>query len=326
MNSRLAVCFLFLISFSLGTARPANAFEQTIALNGSWSEYDPGAGKQTLSNQSASGYTSTIAAGAVPEIEDMPRAYQNFLPTDVSVVGQKLTATFDVIFHAVPDVNDTAFRFGFGDTSSNQGFVMMVDLGASIGTGQRMRYDSSITEGAAYSPGDYGGFLSGSGTFGSGAGDPLPGAGGGLEDTTTTHTFVATIERVERNVDFSFPPDGIADAVVNGFYNTLSWTNNLTGAQVLFSDISDASFGGLDVDTGLGVWAASIFAENGSINSIDTFGFLLFDEEPFATAGGGGYTISNFNLAYENTLPIPEPSTIFLALGSIGMIRVRRKR
>lgn len=290
----------------------AKAAEQVVPLT-AWSEFDPflqGIGKQTLTNNTGSGYTSTFAAGPVSSQQEMPRNYQQFTALDMSVVGQKITASFDVKFNEIPnDFGDTSFRFGFGDTLTNQGMVpLMVDFGEPLGSTRRMRYDSSITdEASSFAAGDYSGFLSASGTYGSGGGTPLGNNsnGGGLQDTTTTHSFTATMERVERNVDI-FPIDGNT-VVVNGFYTTITWTNDLAEAEVIFQDITDASYGGFDVDTGLGVWEEAVFAENGAIASIDTLGFVLFKEDPFSENGGangGGYTISDFELVYDDGIEV----------------------
>lgn len=309
----LLIGSLCITLFVLSGVRSVDAAEQLIVLNNTWSEYDPflqGLGKQTLTNNTAIGFTATLAAGPVSSEQEVPRNYQEFTPLDMSLVGQKITASFDVIFNAIPDINDSDFRFGFGDTISNQGMVpIMVDMGDTgdtggdpTGTSTRMRYDASITdEATSYTAGDYSGFLSASGTFSSGSGTPAgTGIGGGLEDTTTTHSFTATMERVERNVDTTFPdPDGVADTVVEGFYTTMTWTNDLMGATTFFKDIDDPGFGGFDVDNGLGVWN-EILAENGSIDSIDSLGFTLFATDPFIGAGGGGYTISNFELVYDD--------------------------
>ena len=64
---------------------------------------------------------------------DTPRVWQEFAPLDLSQVGRKVEARFDLRFTATPDVNDSDFRFGFGDRSTNQGMALaMLDLGDTL--------------------------------------------------------------------------------------------------------------------------------------------------------------------------------------------------
>ncbi|QDT00939.1 hypothetical protein [Adhaeretor mobilis] len=285
-----------------------SAATQPINLNSSWTEHDPFqlfAGVQTLSNQSSSGFTSAHS-GAVSDLGEQPRVYQEFTGVDTSQVGQKLSVSFDVQFHDLLTEGDTQFRFGFGDTTTNQGLIpIMIDMGPAFGSSLRMRYDDSITDdenGAVptYEAGNYSGFLSGSGTFGNGGSSPTGESSGGLGvDTATIHTFTTTVERLERNVDFSFPPDGIADEVVNGWYTTVTWTSDVPGAETLFVDTNNGEFAEFDVDTELGVYPEDTFNTRGRIENIDTLGFLMFNNQPFA-AGSGSYTISNFTVEYDD--------------------------
>lgn len=310
MSLRSLVAFILLVSACL----TANAATEQIILNSSWSEHDPfqlGSGVQTLSGESASGFTSSHSS-AVSDLGEQPRVYQEFTGVDTSQVGQKLTATFDVQFHDVLPEGDTKFRFGFGDTTTNQGMVpIMIDMGPAFGSSIRMRYDNSITDtndgpASTYSPGNYSGFLSASGTFGNGGGTPTGESSGGLGvDVSTIHTFTTTIERVERNVDFSFPPDGVADGVANGWYTTVTWTSDAAppDAEPLFYDTNNGDFAEFDVDTGLGVYEEDVWNSRGRIENIDTLGFLLFNNEPF-TGGSGSYTISNLVVEYDDGVPV----------------------
>lgn len=311
--SRQAVLNRFIVAMATipllaSTQQVAQAATEPVGL-GAWSEYDPkfGIGVQELSNNTATSFTSTHS-GSVTQLQDRPRVYQEFDAFDVSQVGQGFTATFDVQFHTVPSISDTGFRFGFGDRSTNQGLVpMMLDLNQTIGASFRQRYDDSLTDGSGtHTPGDYSGFLSASGTFGSGGGNPTDpndsSAVGGIRDTIATHSFIVTVERVERNVDTSFPEDGIADAVVGGWYATTSWTSDEVGAETAFVGTNNpAGFTAFDVDTGLGVYQEDVFNTNGRINNIDTIGFLIYLDDPFSDDGSmGSYTISNFGLTYDD--------------------------
>lgn len=290
----------------------ANAVTQPINLTNTWSEHDPfqlGSGVLTLSNQSASGFTAAHS-GAVSDLGERPRIYQEFTGVDTSQVGQKLSVSFDVQFHDLLTEGDTQFRFGFGDRTTNQGLVpVMIDIGPTSGSSFRMRYDDSITadengNATAFQPGNYNSFLSASGTFGSAGGNPTGEIGGSLGvDTSITHTFTTTVERVERNVDFTFPPDGVADAVVNGWYTTVTWTNDATDAEVLFVDTNNGDFAEFDVDTGLGVYDEDVFNRAGRVENIDTLGFMIFNNQPFED-GDGSFTISNFVVEYEDGVQV----------------------
>ncbi|CAD7694828.1 unnamed protein product [Ostreobium quekettii] len=255
------------------------------------------------------GFTSTHT-GSVSDLGDRPRVYQEFTGVDTSQVGQKLSVSFDVQFHDLLTVGDTQFRFGFGDRTTNQGLVpIMIDIGPTAGSSFRMRYDNSISDlpdaqGTVFEPGNYSGFLSASGTFGDGGSNPTGEANGSLGvDTNVTHTFTTTVERVERNVDFSFPPDGIADQVVNGWYTTVTWTNDVTDAEVLFVDTNNAAFAEFDVETGLGVYDEDLNNARGRIENIDTLGFMMFNNQPFLD-GVGSFTVSNFLVEYDDGLSV----------------------
>ena len=303
-RGRLRVADVIALAACLVTAvfTPRISAQQVIPLGSIWSETDTlgGVGIQTLSDMSPSGFTAYHSGSGGTSDRDWPRVWQEFAPLDLSQVGRKVEARFDLRFTATPDVNDSDFRFGFGDRSTNQGMALaMLDLGPSAGTSGRMRYDSSLSEGVVeFIPGDYSGFLSASGTLGQRSGDTTPGAGGGLEDTVTTHSFVVTLERVERNVDRT--ADGIADVVVNGLYGTLTWTSNAAGSVPYFMDFNAATIE-KDVQSGLGVFEDSL-ADGGRINQVDSLGFNLYDAEPFLNPGtgtrDGGYTVSNFTLRY----------------------------
>lgn len=307
------LCVLLL--FASVVSKNASAATQTIDLTDNWGEYDPklfGTGVQTLSNLSSSGFTSSHNGTTADHLE-RPRVYQEFSALDMSQVGQKITATFDVQFHTVPstdgDAGETRFRFAFGDRVSNQGMMpMMVDLGQTNGTSFRQRYDNSLTDypndpAGAFVPGMYDGFLSASDSIGSGGGNPTSPddsqGEGGIRDTVHIHSFTATAERVIRNVD-SFPFDGIADREVEGWYLTNSWTSDEDGAEVAFVDTNRAAAGTVfDADTGLGVFPQSLMEK--PLDSFDVLGFVIYTNDPFKdTADMGSYTISNFVLEYDD--------------------------
>ena len=313
INFRSLFSYLGVLLLFASACGAASAATQQLVLNNTWSDFDPfqlGAGVQTLSAQSSAGFTSAHS-GAVSDLGEQPRVYQEFTGLDFSQVGQKLTASFDVQFHNAAVIGDTQFRFGFGDTTTNQGMIpLMIDLGTTTGSSFRQRYDDGITYGEdgtqpTYEPGNYSGFLSSSGTFGGGGGNPtgVPeeglGAPGSLD---ITHTLTASIERVERLVDTD--EDGIGDFLMGGWYCTTTWTNDVPDAEVLFIDTRNTAggFAFVDPETGLGVYPDSdSFSYNlyGVIKNIDTLGFLIFNNQPFAE-GAGSYTISNLFVEYDD--------------------------
>lgn len=321
LSARRIVGVVLAFIFVVNALESATAATQIVNLGNTWSEYDPkffGTGIQTISNESASGFTSTIN-GSVSDFTERPKVYQEFSGVDVSQVGSKLTATYDVQFHTLPDLGDTILRFGFGDRTTNQGLViMMVDLlqtegqlsppgsGEPNSASMRMRYDDSITDDATvFSEGDYSGFLSASNSFTHGKGNPTSpddsDGPGGIRDTVHIHTFTATAERVERNVDTSFPADGIADEVVEGWYTTLSWTSNEPGAQTAFAEPNTPDGGAVfDAETGLGVWDEGVFSRE-RIDNLDTLGFVIYTDDPFSNNSSmGSYTISNLVVEYDD--------------------------
>lgn len=264
LNPKLGTAVLLL---AVGGA----ASGQTVGLGSSWSEYDE-TNLQTLSGQSATGFTATHSAAATTGTE-RPRNYQEFGALSFSTleVGNTIAMQFDVLFNTVPDSNDTDFRFGLFDTATNAGIVAMYDLGPNAGSSVRSRYDDDIYDDdadpagpLAYIPGNWNDALEAGTTLGSTTGAPNSQA---INDITTTHTFELLLTRTAGGFDVSH-----------------LWRNDAgaaTGEIALAYSFDYAA-------------AAGVYRQDPAIDSIDSVAFALMDNDPFGGAGNSGsYTTSN---------------------------------
>ncbi len=233
-----------------------------------------------------------------------PRIFQTFNPQQLSKVGQKATLKFKVKFNNIPVSGDTQFRFGFADTAHNQGVLAMIDMGPTDGGSTwRLRPDISVTGSRnadagnnlirQYVDGDWGDFgntgradfiidatgtrlplvdpatnaawaqprFQQGGTFNGSGGLPN---GVGLADTTTTHAFEMTLERVATGITWSF-----------------IWGNDLGAGTVtgLANPVVDDSYLRL--------------------NSVDGIGFAFINNAPFGAATTGSFDISDVSISAE---------------------------
>ncbi|MEJ6642786.1 MAG: hypothetical protein QNL33_05980 [Akkermansiaceae bacterium] len=252
--------FLSAVSRALGHPVPLVAL---------WGQYDKteivnGApGILALRDETKTGFTAAIGEdtlmtdGDPPAVDQAarPRIYQTFSPQLLSSVGQKASLSFKVKFNDVPIVGDTQFRFGLTDTANNQAVLGMIDIGTPAGTTLRMRRDDSITEASTtFVPGDWSHFGNAGATSGSTTGTPN---GIGLQDTTTTHAFNLTLERV-----------------IGGIQWTTFWTNDVGAATIsaTTSIVDDSLL---------------------PMNVVDGIGFHFFNNAPFGAATTGSFVISD---------------------------------
>ena len=233
-----------------------------------------------------------------------PRIFQTFTPQALSKVGQRATLRFKIKFNDIPASGDTQFRFGFADTAHNQAVLTMIDIGATDGGSTwRLRPDISITGSRTadagnnlirrYVDGDWSDFgNTGRADFiidATGARVPLVdpatnapwalpkfqqggtfnGSGGlpngiGLVDTTTTHSFEMTLERVATGIIWSF-----------------IWGNDA----------------GPDVVTG----TSNPVVDDSYLpmNSVDGIGFVILNNAPFGPATTGSFLIADVSITAE---------------------------
>lgn len=282
----------------------AQAFEQ-IPLSSSWSEWDPanlGTGVQTLSGESATGYTSSIS-GTVGSTGEIPQAYQTFDALNLSRIGDKVEFAFDIQFHTVLDgVNlDTDFRAGISSTVNNSGGVYGFDAGSSAGgTSVRLRYDANgLTfngdNNGAFDPNNINHSLNASGTLGSGGGTPAGNVLGA--DTSETHSFTLALERV-----------------AGGLVGSSSWTSDAPGATTIVNSYNSPFNDNINV------------FPNGRTNTIDMIQIAVLEEVIATSNYPASYTVSNVSVS---GTPVPEPSSMLMVAGSLACAalvgrRVRR--
>ena len=133
-----------------------------------WGEYDykqylyGGSGNLVLTGQSATGFTALVSINDVDalhpdaglkepdgtvELAGRPAVYQEFPPLDLSAIGQKITATFDLKFNNALVAADQPFRFGFGNPANNSAFYIKMDAGEAVDGGDILgfRSDGAMT-------------------------------------------------------------------------------------------------------------------------------------------------------------------------------------
>lgn len=269
-----------------------------VPLSSTWSEWDPsnlGSGVQTLSGESSTGYTTSIS-GVVGETSEIPQVYQIFDPLWLNEVGDKVELCFDIQFNSpLGDINlDTDFRAGLSSTANNSGGVFGFDAGGTAGgTSVRLRYDANgITQDDPYTGvfdiNNINHSLNASGTLGSTGGTPA-GAVLGV-NTTETHSFVLSLERV-----------------AGGLVGSSSWTSDAPGAVPVVTSYSSP----FDDST----------LSTGRTYEIDMIQISLL-EENVSTSYPASWTISNLKVSGE---PVPEPSAVLLAFGSMACAAFRRR-
>ncbi|TWT35448.1 hypothetical protein KOR34_03390 [Posidoniimonas corsicana] len=304
VRKNLAACAMAMSA--LACCNAVHAFEQ-IPLSSTWSEWDTsnlGSGVQDLSGQSSTGYTTTIN-GVVGETGEIPQVYQIFDPLRLDRIGDKVEVSFDIQFSTATDISiDTDFRAGISSTANNSGAVYGFDGGPLGGTSVRLRYDSNgltwIGDPAdvpgtgypnAFDETNINHSLNASGTLGSGGGSPAGSAVG--ENTTETHSFLLSLERV-----------------AGGLVGSSSWTSDAPGAVPVVN-----SYGSPFDDSALAL---------GATNSIDMIQIAMLEENINSTYPVS-WTVSNVSVS---GTPVPEPAGALLLVGVLAgaASRVRRAR
>jgi hypothetical protein len=296
-------------------------------ISGPWGEWDykqylyGGRGNLVLSNQTATGFTAHVStndvdvvnnttfekgADAAIEPAGRPTIYREFPSLDLSRIGQKVSASFQLKFNNALQPSDQFVRFGFGNTNNNSSFYLKIDSGEGGGTTLGWRSDATTTDtngltlrAATFNPagnlaeatvlnyptvgpnlgfvsGNYSHFLN-SGSLNA-PGSQYPGGissypnGAGLgvqEKLDVVHTITMTMERVE-----------------GGLKIGATWGNS-AGEEVLESGYSVPY---IDAPAPNG---------HGTLDQIGCLGFNLMNNDLFALGeAGGSYTVSAFRLSY----------------------------
>jgi hypothetical protein len=298
-------------------------------LSSTWGEWDykqylyGGIGNLVLSNQTSSGFTAWVATNDVDvlnnttlervpdgaiEVAGRPAVFQEFSPLDLSEVGQKVTATFDLKINNPLVWSDQFVRFGFGNTNNNSCFYLKIDSGLGGGDVLGFRSDATMTDtngqtliSATFDPngnlatatnlnvpvkgpsegfvsGNYSHFINSGGLNPPGSSYPQNIGGGaypngvglGVEGTLDViHTISLSMERV-----------------AGGLKIVGTWSNS-AGADLRVSGYTSPY-----IDTELP-------AGHGRLDKISSLGFNLMSNDLFTNGyAGGTYTVSNFNLDY----------------------------
>ena len=280
--------------------RPA----QLISLSSTWGQFDLqeqvgySAGLMTLANETASGFSATIASNGInPGVDSpgypsksqyLPRIYTIFANQPITTNGQRVTVAFDVVFNTVADPSNVgSFRISLGDTNANNAWGAFMGLGTT--TGATLRYDSTITQDTNWvdlvsgfflyePPGftnnnvqtnlSFGSFCDLNGS--SVGGQPAPNGIGMGVDTNTVHSFRFSVERTPSGLQF--------DEV---------WSNT-AGADVINAAFAPLAGGNGDDHSGL--------ANITPWTNVNIFGFALFGTGAnmhFFGNDPGTFTVSN---------------------------------
>ena len=293
-----------------------------------WGEWDykqylyGGIGNLVVSNQSSTGFTAWVATNDVDVVNNTtgvigpdgaiepsgrPTVFQEFSQLDLSVVGQKITASFDLKFNNPLVWSDQFVRFGMGNTNNNSAFYCKLDSGLAGGDTFGFRSDATTTDtngttliSATFDPlgnlatatnlnvptvGPNGGFVSGNYSHFINSGGLNPpgsayppnitgypnGVGLGVAGTLDViHTITLAMERVAGGLKISG-----------------SWSNS-AGPEVRTSGYSTPY-----IDTPLP-------AGHGKLDKIGCLGWNFQSHDLFTNGNAGGtYTVSNFRLLYE---------------------------
>lgn len=313
----------------LNAVKHAAAQNPKRILSSTWGEWDykqylyGGIGNLVLSNQTSSGFTAWVATNDVDvlnntslalgadgqiEVAGRPAVFQEFAPLDLSEVGQKVSATFDLKINNPMVWSDQFVRFGFGNTNNNSCFYLKVDSGLGGGDVLGFRSDATMTDtngqtliSATFDPngnlatatnlnfpskgpsegfvsGNYSHFINSGGLNPPGSvypqnigGGAYPnGVGLGVEGTLDViHTISLSMERVG-----------------GGLKIVGTWSNS-AGADFRVSGYANPY-----IDTDLP-------AGHGKLDKISCLGFNLMSNDLFTNGyAGGTYTVSNFRLDY----------------------------
>jgi len=307
----------------------ASAQNPTRRLSSTWGEWDykqylyGGTGNLVLSNQTSSGFTAWVATNDVDvvnnttfakgsdgviEASGRPAVFQEFAALDLSQIGQKVTATFDLKINSPMVWSDQFVRFGFGNMNNNSSFYVKMDSGLGGGDVLGFRSDATITDtngttlisptfnsngnladainlnvpvkgpNEGFVSGNYSHFLNSGGLNPPGSvypanigGGAYPnGVGLGVEGTLDVlHTISMTMERLS-----------------GGLRISATWSNS-AGTDLRVSGYSNPY-----IDTELP-------AGHGKLDQIGCFGFNLMSNDLFTNGyAGGSYTVSNLRLDY----------------------------
>lgn len=313
----------------LNAVKHAAAQNPKRILSSTWGEWDykqylyGGVGNLVLSNQTSSGFTAWVATNDVDvlnnttlelvpdgviEVAGRPAVFQEFSPLDLSEVGQKITATFDLKINNPMAWSDQFVRFGFGNTNNNSCFYLKIDSGLGGGDVLGFRSDATMTDtngqtliSATFDPngnlatatnlnvpmkgpsegfisGNYSHFINSGGLNPPGSSYPQNIGGGaypngvglGVEGTLDViHTISLSMERLG-----------------GGLKIVGTWSNS-AGADLRVSGYTNPY---IDKDLPDG---------HGRLDKISCLGFNLMNNDLFTNGyAGGTYTVSNFRLDY----------------------------
>lgn len=223
----------------------------------------------TFSSSDPSEYSVDVADGSQDQI--FPAEIQQFASGfDLSQIGQKLTAEFDVVMHSSVGSFDKDFRFGFFDTSENVQIISMNDLGPISGSYMSLKLGDQIS----YNNGNGGVFVNG-------------------DYATLSILYGSTFDS-----DSGTKTNGLVQNELNQFKHSIERVGeNELHVQTVWSDTVSTSTSQATLDETTGASGVGEYIPSGGYQGFDGFGLQI--HERFS---GADYTLSNFRLTY--TIPL----------------------
>ncbi|MDF7823637.1 hypothetical protein P4B35_06390 [Pontiellaceae bacterium B12227] len=249
---------------------PRSLYVDTPVSLPAWSLFDYD-GNSSFTSSDSSGYSVDVANGSRDQI--FPVEYQQLSAgIDMTQVGQKITATFDVEMNATIGSYDKDFRFGFFDTTDNVQIISMNDLGPISGSAMSAKLGNEIS----YNNGNGGVFVDGDYALLS-----------ILYQTNGVGSSSGTIA------------NGLILNELNYFNHSLerTGTNELTMTTVWMDSSSTSTYTAV-IDESTTGENYSYFMPDGGYETFDGFGLQI--HEQYSSAD---YTLSNFELSYTSPLP-----------------------
>ena len=227
-------------------------------------DYDGGS---TFSSPTPAGYTVDVADGSQDQI--FPAEIQQFATGfDMSKIGQKITAEFDVVMNVATASFDKDFRFGFFDTSKNVQIISMNDLGPVSGSSMSTKVGKEIS----YNNGDGGVFV------------------------TNDYATLCILYGSAFDSDSGAIPEG--NGLIQGVTNHFSFSIERVGEDELFiqtdwSDGGNSASSSATLDETTTTAGVAEYLPSGGYESFDGFGLQIHEQ-----FSGADYTLSNFRLTY----------------------------
>ena len=278
----------------------ATALARPIPLADEWSFFNP-EGISTIAAQSAGGFELTIAdirGTIVPDPANAgaflggnavrPRVYQVFEDLKMTGVGDAVQISFDLeLLTQISESNRGDLHISLFDTNTNSEMFSLVHIGPNpnretVGDFIKFRIDPVVSPGGTFDANDLASLAVGGNSRAGQAHHP----GEPLAETGIVHTFTMRVERISDT----------------GLSYRFTWENEGNSSTHSF-EVYNETTGVIDGESNPG--ASDVWA-NGKVESLNGFGVMLHDDDPFdqddndATFDEGTIRFSNLVVDYSS--------------------------